>query len=71
LSSTTVDARIDDHAGTARVVTTGVTHMRYEDASQMPAADHNAPVARPDVDVLPAGSYGPATGNALTGQGTT
>ena len=44
--------------------------MRYEDASQA-AADHNAPVARPDVDVLPSGSYGPATGNALTGQGTT
>ena len=43
--------------------------MRYEDASQA-AADHNAPVARPDVDALPAGSYGPATGNALTGQRT-
>ena len=43
--------------------------MRYDDASQA-SADHNAPVARPDVDVLPAGSYGPATGNALTGQGT-
>src|SRR4051812_10290166 len=43
--------------------------MRYDDASQA-TVDHNAPVARPDVDVLPSGSYGPATGNALTGQGT-
>ena len=43
--------------------------MRYEDASQPDSAGHDT-VARPDVDTLPAGSYGPATGNAITGQGT-
>ena len=43
--------------------------MRYEDASQPDSAGHET-VARPDVDTLPAGSYGPATGNAITGQGT-
>ena len=44
--------------------------MRYEDASQAAPIGHSAPVARPDVDHLPAGSYGPATGNAITGDGT-
>ncbi|HUQ71857.1 MAG TPA: hypothetical protein VM165_20165, partial [Planctomycetaceae bacterium] len=45
--------------------------MRYDDASQTAsmAADH-APSARPDVDTLPPGSFGPATGNAITGTGT-
>jgi VCBS repeat-containing protein len=43
--------------------------MRYEDASQPDSAGHET-IARPDVDTLPAGSFGPATGNAMTGQGT-
>ncbi|HEX8841136.1 MAG TPA: hypothetical protein VF757_02440, partial [Sphingomicrobium sp.] len=46
--------------------------MRYDDASQAGsmASDHS-PVARPDADALPAGSYGPASGNVITGAGTT
>ena len=43
--------------------------MRYDDASQTTSTGHE-PVARPDVDTLPAGSYGPASGNAITGAGT-
>src|SRR5881275_519459 len=45
--------------------------MGYEDASQAgvtPAA--SGPTAHPDVDTLPAGSFGPATGNVITGTGT-
>src|SRR4051794_1353701 len=44
--------------------------MRYDDASQTGSTGHSEPVARPDLDTLPAGSYGPATGNAITGAGT-
>jgi VCBS repeat-containing protein len=46
--------------------------MRYEDASHggLPA-DNSHTVARPDVDTLPPGSYGPAAGNAVSGSGTT
>jgi hypothetical protein len=44
--------------------------MRYDDASQAGSNEHSATIARPDVDTLPAGSFGPATGNAITGQGT-
>src|SRR6185503_21302476 len=45
--------------------------MRYDDASQTGSTGHSEPVARPDEDRLPAGSYGPASGNAITGAGTT
>ena len=45
--------------------------MRYDDASQTGSTEHSQPVARPDEDRLPAGSFGPATGNAITGAGTT
>jgi VCBS repeat-containing protein len=46
--------------------------MRYEDASQSGlTADNSHTVARPDVDTLPPGSYGPAAGNAVSGSGTT
>ncbi|HET6535556.1 MAG TPA: hypothetical protein VFG41_05180, partial [Sphingomicrobium sp.] len=46
--------------------------MRYDDASQTGTpADNSAPLARADVDALAPGSYGPATGNAITGAGTT
>src|SRR4051812_767775 len=44
--------------------------MRYDDASQTGSTGHSEPVARPDLDTLPAGSYGPATGNAMAGAGT-
>ena len=44
--------------------------MLNEDASQAGSMGNSAPVARADVDTLPAGSYGPATGNAITGAGT-
>jgi hypothetical protein len=45
--------------------------MRYDDASQAGSmASDSAPVARADVDALPAGSYGPEGGNAITGAGT-
>ncbi len=44
--------------------------MRYDDASQAVSNGHSEPVARPDVDMLPAGSFGPATGNAISGEGT-
>ena len=45
--------------------------MRYDDASHAgsTAADHQ-PIARPDLDALAAGDYGPAAGNAITGTGT-
>ena len=45
--------------------------MADYDASQAgsTAAD-TGPIARPDVDALPAGSFGPASGNAITGAGT-
>ena len=43
--------------------------MRYDDASQPGSTGHET-VAHPDVDMLPPGSYGPATGNAITGAGT-
>src|SRR5678810_904800 len=43
--------------------------MRYDDASQPGSTGHET-VAHPDVDMLAPGSYGPATGNAITGQGT-
>ena len=45
--------------------------MADYDASQ--AGSNSAdtgPIARPDVDSLPAGSMGPASGNAITGAGT-
>ena len=46
--------------------------MRYDDASQAGSmAADSAPTARPDVDFLPQGDMGPATGNAITGAGTT
>src|SRR6185503_8049608 len=45
--------------------------MRYDDASQTGSTGHSEPVARPDEDRLPPGSFGPATGNAITGAGTT
>src|SRR5215472_11806514 len=44
--------------------------MRFDDASQPVSSGHSEPVARPDVDILPPGSFGPATGNAITGHGT-
>src|SRR5690349_2870713 len=44
--------------------------MLNEDASQAGSMGNSAPVARADVDTLPNGSYGPATGNAITGAGT-
>src|SRR6185369_1944594 len=45
--------------------------MRYDDASQAGSTTtDSAPVARPDVDALPPGSFGPAGGNAITGAGT-
>ena len=41
--------------------------MADYDASQAGSnAAHTEPIARPDVDALPAGSFGPATGNAIT-----
>ena len=43
--------------------------MRYDDASQTASTGHE-PVARPDVETLPSGSFGPASGNAITGAGT-
>jgi hypothetical protein len=45
--------------------------MSYEDAAQnaSPATD-TGPIARPDVDALPPGGFGPATGNIITGAGT-
>ena len=46
--------------------------MRYDDASNTGSmAADSAPTARPDVDFLPQGDPGPATGNAITGAGTT
>lgn len=46
--------------------------MSYEDASQAGSMDTgSAPTARADVDALPAGSFGPANGNVITGAGTT
>ena len=44
--------------------------MQNEDASQTGSMEHAEPIARADVDTLPAGSMGPATGNAITGAGT-
>ncbi|MFL5079893.1 MAG: hypothetical protein ACJ8DU_08155, partial [Microvirga sp.] len=45
--------------------------MRYDDASQASSTAHDsAPVARPDVDLVPAGNSGPASGNVITGEGT-
>ena len=45
--------------------------MADYDASQAGSnAADSGPIARPDVDALPAGSYGPASGNAITGAGT-
>src|SRR5687768_6919394 len=45
--------------------------MRYDDASQAGSmAADSAPVARADLDALPPGSFGPATGNTITGTGT-
>ena len=43
--------------------------MRYDDASG--SFSSSAPEARDDADSLPAGSHGPATGNVITGSGTT
>src|SRR5262249_31337269 len=31
----------------------------------------DVPTARPDIDTVPSGSYGPETGNVITGAGTT
>ena len=46
--------------------------MRYDDASNTGSmAADSAPTARPDVEFLPQGDMGPATGNAITGAGTT
>src|SRR4051812_26376913 len=46
--------------------------MRYEDASEHSSnAVHSEPVAWADVDTLAAGSFGPASGNAISGSGTT
>ena len=44
--------------------------MRYDDASQASSANAE-PIARADTEVLPQGSFGPATGNAISGAGTT
>jgi len=45
--------------------------MRYDDASNTGSmAADSAPTARPDVDALPSNSFGPASGNAITGAGT-
>src|SRR6476469_6564254 len=44
--------------------------MQNEDASQTGSMGHAEPIARADVDTLPPGSFGPATGNAITGAGT-
>jgi VCBS repeat-containing protein len=49
--------------------------MRYEDASTETATASQADApsilnANNDVDVIPAGHYGPATGNAISGAGT-
>ena len=46
--------------------------MRYDDASQAGSmADDHSPVARPDVDALAPNNYGPASGNVISGAGTT
>jgi len=45
--------------------------MRYEDTSgSFSSAQAGAPDARDDTDTLAAGSRGPATGNAISGEGT-
>ncbi len=45
--------------------------MRYEDGSGLGSPESNhEPIARADVDTLPPGSFGPATGNAISGAGT-
>jgi VCBS repeat-containing protein len=44
--------------------------MRYDDASQASSASAE-PIARADTETLPQGSFGPATGNAISGAGTT
>src|SRR5213083_849754 len=45
--------------------------MADYDASQTGSnATDTGPIARPDVDALPTGSFGPASGNAITGAGT-
>ena len=45
-------------------------NMGYEDASQNHSAAGSETVARADVETLAPGSYGPASGNAITGAGT-
>ena len=49
--------------------------MDYQDASSSPTATDStatgsSPVARPDVDALAPGSFGPASGNIISGMGT-
>ena len=44
--------------------------MRYDDVSQGTGHEDMGTLARADVDSLPAGVTGPATGNAITGTGT-
>jgi len=45
--------------------------MADYDASQTGSnATDTGPIARPDVDALPAGNFGPASGNTITGAGT-
>src|SRR5688500_20192643 len=45
--------------------------MRYEDASgSFSSQGADTTDARDDADALPAGSRGPATGNTITGEGT-
>ncbi|QNN67501.1 hypothetical protein H9L13_00585 [Sphingomonas lutea] len=48
--------------------------MDYQDTSSPTATDTTgtgaSPVARPDVDALAPGSFGPATGNTISGAGT-
>ncbi|HEX4762389.1 MAG TPA: hypothetical protein VFU87_06315, partial [Sphingomicrobium sp.] len=44
--------------------------MRYEDTSGT-FSSAGTPEARDDADAIPAGRHGPATGNVISGTGTT
>src|SRR3954463_13711046 len=45
--------------------------MRYDDASQAGSTVASGPDAHPDIEALAPGSFGPASGNAISGAGTT
>lgn len=45
--------------------------MRYEDTSGTFSNSAGTPDARDDADTIQAGTHGPATGNVITGAGTT